>query len=189
MINNIHERFDEIVKWIENEDYERCTASALKFLIDFKNNNEASTYQPYVLYLKLFAEGYHTWQISYKYREVRSKFKLAHFLLEREIQAAFEDEIPNEHAILVNVLGSLSSAICAYTWCENSFINNDPFLLKKYSKIAVQEESSALNLLSEYSPSDNSFKGFSNWLQNYLQKNLWLHLGFNHCSEIYLICT
>ncbi|MCI0487327.1 MAG: hypothetical protein L0229_12095 [Blastocatellia bacterium] len=183
----VQESFDEIIKNIKNEAYDKCASSALSFLKEFKDDADAKDYLPYAKYFRFFSEGYRTWQISYHYTRIRNSFYLARRSIE---DASTENTEPAEpvgehHRILVEAFTYLSDMLCAYTRCENSFINNDPFSLRKYSSKALEIEKRALNTLSNFSSEDTILNPICEWLKEYFKKNQLLHEGLNACAEIY----
>ena len=179
------EAFEQILKLLDEEDYERAAESARQFLTRLLHEEE-KPYHPYATYLKLFADAYRNFQISYNYTPIRNGFKLAYYLLDSDVKKLKSDaHFVHDHHVLVPDLEHLSEMLCQYTWCENSFINNDPAALERHSCLALEEEKNGLSLLSGYNPSDSIFRSIGEWLKKYFEKNQLLHGGLNSCAKIY----
>jgi len=188
--------FQSILDHIDKDDYERAATEASevedKWGDDKDKNNQASVYIPYATYLKWFCKGYRKWQVSYHYTVIRDRFELASFLLNKPSdrnQLSEDKDKPdkgkNEHDLVRKGFELLSQMLCAYTWCENSFINNDPFAAKDQAEEAVRYENQAIGDLEKLDPSDPVLRKLRNWLLKYFQKNLYLHSGLEKCAHVY----
>lgn len=215
----IGDAFKLIIDNAREEDYEQCSAVALDFLKDYtdpkaklylrfkrflkdpfgKNNKDyptAKPYLPYAHYFKLFSEAYRNWQISYDYSPIRSRFGLAYHALKRGLEE--NEHKSDEDSILLKGFEQLSKMLCAYTRCENSFINNDPFALEKNAKEALKYENEVLRnspeltalsrrKIKEKPPIERCQIEMAKWLRNYMRTNQLLHEGLKVCAETYKI--
>lgn len=219
---NVKDAFDFILAEAKDEEYEQCSANALDFISAcndvkrFKGNPEAEALLPYARYFKLFSEAYRTWQISYDYTPIRSRFRLAYIALERDLgdlaskRKKASTQLDKDNTLLP-AFKNLSEMLCEYTRCENSFINNDPFALADHSEKALEFESNILgkNLprleretgneqevendklaLLIKNPSEDTVescqKNMAEWLIGYLTTNQYLHDGLNACALFYI---
>ncbi len=170
----------EVLDFIEAEDYERCATKAAEALQD--EALERGPWAAYLAYFRHFAGAYRAWQISYHYTEIRRKFNLAFQEMEEQLR---DGAAGPEFRGLVPVFGNLTRMLCAYTWCENSFINNDPFALREHSRRAVREEEEGLAALEACAFSGPLLERIAAWLKAYLEKNCLLHIGLNACADVY----
>src|SRR5207237_3967120 len=134
--------------------------------------------ETYVELFKLFADAYHTWHGSYHYTPIRGLFRLAASRLQNAPHAS-------DHDLVVEGLNKLCEMLLAYTRCENSIINNDPFALKDYSQTAINLEEAGLSRLHDFSSPESYLEDIADWLRGYLEKNRYLHTGLNACAQIY----
>jgi hypothetical protein len=174
----------EVLDLLGEEEYERCASRACGLIRRDSADRPLAPYLAFLKYFKLFADAYRVWQISYHYTEIRDLFRLASFFLDRDTKEL--GGCTSETADIVAALGHLTRMVCAYTWCENSFINNDPFALITYAERALSEERAALRLLRRFGgSSDPFFDGIAKWLVRYLKCNRLLHLGLSSCARMY----
>lgn len=181
--------FSDIMKAAKKEDYEQCAVNALKFINKCKEENPDSYLLPYANYFKLFSEAYRTWQISYDYTPIRNRFILAYQVLRTEPNVIHGAKINKDDSSLFEVFEYLSKMLCAYTKCENSIINNDPFALKVYAEEARKLELKGLDLLRAgklETSADGYRREIARWLGEYLLKNFYLHDGFKDCADYYV---
>lgn len=184
--------FKEILRNIDNEEYDKCSACATDFLerpVENADSGGSEIYYPYAKYFKIFAEAYRIWQISYTYTDIRYHFNLASFCLKKDIETIFGKNIPKDHKTLIGAFAELSKMLCAYTQCENSFINNDPFSLEVFSQKAIDAENAALDVLNgssnKFTTLNPTLTRIREWIINYLEKNRYLHIGLNKCATVY----
>src|SRR5580658_8407087 len=82
---SLQEKFStDALKELGEEEYEDCQERSLSFLSACEDSLHPR--KPYVIYFKLFAEGYRCWQISYHYTRIRSTFNLAFALLKEGLE-------------------------------------------------------------------------------------------------------
>ena len=184
-VERIRKEFGGILEHVREEDYWRCAAAASRFLKDNRDVREALPYFPMAAYLRLFAEGYRTWQTCYRYTEIRNKFRLALMTYRREADKAQGSVSEEDAALLSASFEHLSEMLCAYTRCENAIIGNDPFALRRHAEEAIGQGDRALDLLHHACPANRGIADAADWLRNYFQKNRCLHRGFLSCAEIY----
>jgi hypothetical protein len=178
--------FDSILAHIEKENYEPCDLAACELYKDLSKKCEvdpnSKRYVPYAVYFKLLSAGYRNWQITYDYTHIRAKFSLAY----HRFSEGIGPEPQPEDLTFRDVFENLSEALKEYTWCENSFINNDPFALQRHAVLAIDKGEAALAALSSHF-SDPNLHSIGKALQDYVRKNLHLHEGLRACAELY--CT
>ena len=192
----VKEIFSLILEAANDENYEKCAANAYKFIDEYKKleavdeevYKKCTARLPYACYFKLFSDAYRTWQISYDYTPIRNRFIIAYKTLQRGLRKQYGSKIPADDLMLLSGFEYLSKMLCAYTRCENSFINNDPFALEVYANEARQLESDAINLLESRKPETTAdFRSeIANWLEEYLRKNYLLHDGLKDCADCYI---
>ncbi len=173
----------------EGEDYARCASECRSILEAHekagKHASDPDHVIPYLSYLKLFAEAYRTWQISYQYTTIRSQFRLAHIVFEQQLRAAVGGDHLGSHGRFSDVLRFLSEALCSYTHCENAYISNDPVSLERHTIDATGSDRAALDRLTECSPEGRFHAALKRWLSDYLDRNVLMDEGLHQCAIAY----